>query len=759
MSKNQQGKFFKESFNPKKAPVSPKEKYQHFISNSFKNRKKAPVNILRNTKSTYLKSTELSSRYFNKNQGALFTKALGKLDFGFLRDKSKLSYKTAKMKKTIDAIYSKDQMLLQNIPLFEFKNFSTTEKNKKIKPEIINKRITQKLKEFKTYNSKRRSGSKKNKNRGKRKIKVSIGKMGKKLANYSKKKKLSGRSKDFSHLEKSGGKISKKKNTFLKEFSSKLNNLRKAKNRILRSNEKMIVRGSKSNMKSFMKNKRTSGARDSKNTHRSSHRNQPKWRKLSESKTSKKKNKFSSSRTVTSHKKPSKKKSLKSGGQTLKDYIKKAHVSEVTNFNIGNKENFRLSNIDQSYVKIKKNKKILESTSSIYGGSNRVLKREHFKSDLGNYKIQFLARNFKNKNSFGGSGKFQVMPQRKKKRFNTMKPDMIKTNREVYEETPDEDSDYYSARISNKSENKEKRLIKNREKFNHKIFKTTNERRTNISKKLDRIQNSMRKKKKVILDLKQFNAVKTVKRKGNFDYGGVKKSRNFEEKKSQQADQGSVEDDETLVNFSLKTEEKLDIVDFNCTNSDDKTQKLTDSINRKTPGPGRDVPGRQKREKLEIPFFSKQSFEKGERGSKKEENLFQELILSEEEQKIDLIKIRKNQKEIKWKMRAILFDWLSEVCADYQLCRDAYYYSIYYVDKFLENGYSIKKSKFQLLGLTCLMLGCKMEEVVPPSCQELVSFLSGLYSLDEMIQCELQVVKVKKINFLKIIEENNLIFF
>lgn len=73
------------------------------------------------------------------------------------------------MKKTINAIYSKDQMLLQNIPLFEFNNFSVGEKSKTLKPNLINKRISQKLKEFKNMNNKKRSASKKSKNKTKKK--------------------------------------------------------------------------------------------------------------------------------------------------------------------------------------------------------------------------------------------------------------------------------------------------------------------------------------------------------------------------------------------------------------------------------------------------------------------------------------------------------------------------------------------------------------------------------------------------------------
>lgn len=413
-----------------------------------------------------------------------------------------------------------------------------------------------------------------------------------------------------------------------------------------------------------------------------------------------------------------------------------------------NKENFRLSNIGEgSFARFNKSDKKIDGKRTgkakgpLYGGSSRILKRDHLKSDLGNYKLKFLARNFKNKNSLGGS-KFQIMPNRaNNKKFNTMKPEIINSNRDFLDQHVhlNDDSGYYSPRISNRSDNKEKLRKKIKENFDKVIFKTTKDRRSHVSKKLEEIQRSLRKKK-VILDLKKFNAIKTVKRKGNYEYNGNKKSRNFDDGSSdKKSTVEEMDDNDTLVNFSLKTDEKLELVQYE-DSSLTKTQRLTDSMDRTTPGSIKDMEA-PAGEKIKIAFFNQENCE-SKNEEKKAQNLFQELMLSEQDQKVDLDKIEKNQTEIKWKMRAILFDWLSEVCSDYQLCREAYHYSIYYVDKFLENGAPIKKSKFQLLGLTCLMLGCKMEEVIPPSCEELVSFLSGLYTMDEMISCELQIVKV-----------------
>jgi Cyclin, N-terminal domain len=67
------------------------------------------------------------------------------------------------------------------------------------------------------------------------------------------------------------------------------------------------------------------------------------------------------------------------------------------------------------------------------------------------------------------------------------------------------------------------------------------------------------------------------------------------------------------------------------------------------------------------------------------------------------------QSEVKWKMRAILLDWMCEVCSDYTLKRETYHYAINYVDRYLTVVPNVKKKKLQLIGVTALYMASKME--------------------------------------------------
>lgn len=59
-------------------------------------------------------------------------------------------------------------------------------------------------------------------------------------------------------------------------------------------------------------------------------------------------------------------------------------------------------------------------------------------------------------------------------------------------------------------------------------------------------------------------------------------------------------------------------------------------------------------------------------------------------------------------MRAILLDWLIEVCEVYKLHRETYYLAVDYLDRFLSTNTKISKTRLQLIGITCLFVAAKV---------------------------------------------------
>lgn len=64
------------------------------------------------------------------------------------------------------------------------------------------------------------------------------------------------------------------------------------------------------------------------------------------------------------------------------------------------------------------------------------------------------------------------------------------------------------------------------------------------------------------------------------------------------------------------------------------------------------------------------------------------------------------------RMRAILLDWLIEVCEVYKLHRETYYLAVDYLDRFLSSNVQISKTRLQLIGITCLFIAAKVSVTV-----------------------------------------------
>lgn len=76
------------------------------------------------------------------------------------------------------------------------------------------------------------------------------------------------------------------------------------------------------------------------------------------------------------------------------------------------------------------------------------------------------------------------------------------------------------------------------------------------------------------------------------------------------------------------------------------------------------------------------------------------------------------------RMRAILLDWLMEVSHAYRLHRETYHLSIEYIDRFMTmTKQQIRVDRLQLIGMTCLFLAAKVEEIYPPKLKDLSSHM------------------------------------
>jgi len=98
------------------------------------------------------------------------------------------------------------------------------------------------------------------------------------------------------------------------------------------------------------------------------------------------------------------------------------------------------------------------------------------------------------------------------------------------------------------------------------------------------------------------------------------------------------------------------------------------------------------------------------------------------------------------KMRAVLIDWLVEVHNQFKLLQETLYMTIYIIDRYMTlDGMSIKRSKFQLLGVAAMFTASKVEEMYAPEINDFVYITDNAFSAAEIRQMELKILET--INF------------
>ncbi|XP_021298593.1 cyclin-A2-4 [Herrania umbratica] len=98
------------------------------------------------------------------------------------------------------------------------------------------------------------------------------------------------------------------------------------------------------------------------------------------------------------------------------------------------------------------------------------------------------------------------------------------------------------------------------------------------------------------------------------------------------------------------------------------------------------------------------------------------------------------QRDITQSMRGILVDWLVEVSEEYKLVPDTLYLTVCLIDCFLSQNF-IERQRLQLLGITCMLIASKYEEICAPRVEEFCFITDNTYIREEVLKMESQVLK------------------
>ncbi|CAI9286899.1 unnamed protein product [Lactuca saligna] len=97
--------------------------------------------------------------------------------------------------------------------------------------------------------------------------------------------------------------------------------------------------------------------------------------------------------------------------------------------------------------------------------------------------------------------------------------------------------------------------------------------------------------------------------------------------------------------------------------------------------------------------------------------------------------MEKVQSDITIGMREVLVDWLVEVTEEYKLASDTLFLTVSYIDRFL-SSHSLSRNKLQLLGVSCMLVASKFEEISPPQAEDYCYITDNTYTKEEVVQME-----------------------
>ena len=103
---------------------------------------------------------------------------------------------------------------------------------------------------------------------------------------------------------------------------------------------------------------------------------------------------------------------------------------------------------------------------------------------------------------------------------------------------------------------------------------------------------------------------------------------------------------------------------------------------------------------------------------------------------LDLSKSLDNHSEITLSNRETLLEWLIEVKTEYNLSTVSYLRAQHILDRFCYKTQNIKRNNYQLIGITCLWIASKIEEVSSIDSKEIVYVTDYTYTMKELLKME-----------------------
>ncbi|XP_073970764.1 G2/mitotic-specific cyclin-B-like [Rhodnius prolixus] len=119
------------------------------------------------------------------------------------------------------------------------------------------------------------------------------------------------------------------------------------------------------------------------------------------------------------------------------------------------------------------------------------------------------------------------------------------------------------------------------------------------------------------------------------------------------------------------------------------------------------------------------------------EDIYEYLRALEMKYKIKKWPLNSNVNE---KMRGTLIDWLVDVQVEYELLQESLHLAVSLIDRFIQISSEVNAKNFQLIGVCCMAIAAKFEEVQPLSVSDFLYLCNNAYNINEFRQMEAAIL-------------------
>jgi len=102
--------------------------------------------------------------------------------------------------------------------------------------------------------------------------------------------------------------------------------------------------------------------------------------------------------------------------------------------------------------------------------------------------------------------------------------------------------------------------------------------------------------------------------------------------------------------------------------------------------------------------------------------------------------LARTQSDINDRMRAVLMDWLVEVHYKFKLYPETLFLCVSLLDRFLARCPDVPRSQLQLVGVTCLLIASKYEDIYAPEIKDIVHICDRTYRKEEILAMEVKIL-------------------